>query len=120
MFKLAIPVLHVSSSVVAEEFYCDHLGFRRESAYRPSGDIDPCHMSLVRDDVRLHVSSFSGDAVSGGVVYLRVDDIDGLHEELLQKNVSIDTGPINQEWGNREMYLKDSDGNSIRFFCPNI
>jgi len=120
MFKVAIPVFHVSSSIAAEEFYCNRLGFRLESTYRPFSNIDPCHMSLVRDDARLHVSSFSGDSVSGGVVYLRVDDINGLHEELLQKNVRIDTGPIDQEWGNREMYVKDSDGNSIRFFCPNI
>lgn len=27
----------------------------------------------------------------------------------------IDTGPVDQPWGNREMYVKDPDGNSIRF-----
>jgi catechol 2,3-dioxygenase-like lactoylglutathione lyase family enzyme len=118
MFKLAIPVLHVSSSAAAEEFYCNHLGFRQEFAYRPFGSPDPCYMAVARDDARLHLSSFSGDGVSGGVVYLLVDDVDGLHEELLRKNVRIDTGPIDQDWGNREMYVKDADGNSIRFFCP--
>jgi catechol 2,3-dioxygenase-like lactoylglutathione lyase family enzyme len=101
-----------------QEFYCDRLGFRQEFAYRPFGGLDPCYMAVARDDARLHVSSFSGDGVSGGVVYLLVDDIDGLHEELLRKNVRIDTGPIDQEWGNREMYVKDADGNSIRFFYP--
>ena len=34
MFKLAIPVLHVSNSATAEEFYCRRLGFRRDFAYR--------------------------------------------------------------------------------------
>jgi catechol 2,3-dioxygenase-like lactoylglutathione lyase family enzyme len=115
MFKLSIPVLHVSSSVAAEEFYCNQLGFRLEFAYRPFGNADPCYMGLVRDDARLHVSSFSGDAVPGGVVYLLVDDVDALHKELLAKQVSIDTGPIDQSWGNREMYVKDADRNSIRF-----
>lgn len=115
MFKLAIPVLHVSSSATAEEFYCNRLGFCQEFAYRPFGGLDPCYMGLARDDARLHVSSFSGDGVSGGVVYLLVNDVDGLHEELLRKNVQIDTGPIDQDWGNREMYVKDADGNSIRF-----
>jgi hypothetical protein len=94
-------------------------GFRQESAYRPFGGPDPCYMALARDDARLHVSSFSGDAVSGGVVSLLVDDVDGLHAELLRTNVRIETGPIDQEGGNREMYVKDADGNSIRFFCPN-
>jgi catechol 2,3-dioxygenase-like lactoylglutathione lyase family enzyme len=118
VFKLAIPVLHVSSSAAAEEFYCNRLGFRREFAYRPFGGLDPCYMGVARDDAQFHLSSFSGDGVSGAVVYLLVDDLDGLHEELLGKKVRIDTGPIDQDWGNREMYVKDADGNSIRFFCP--
>ncbi len=57
MFKSAIPVLHVSNSTKAEEFYCNLLGFRREFVYRA----------------------------------------------------------IDQTWGNREMYVKDADRNSIRF-----
>jgi uncharacterized glyoxalase superfamily protein PhnB len=48
-------------------------------------------------------------------VFLLVDDVDGLHEELLRKGVHIDLEPTNQTWGNREMYVKDLDGNSIRF-----
>jgi len=115
LFKAAIPVLHVSRSAAAAEFYCERLGFRQEFAYRPFGSSDPCYMGLVRDDARLHISSFSGDAVAGGVVYLLVDDVDMLHEELIGKNVRIDTGPIDQDWGNREMYVRDPDGNSIRF-----
>jgi len=31
------------------------------------------------------------------------------------RGVAIDTGPINQDWGNREVYVKDPNGNSIRF-----
>ena len=116
MFKLAIPVLHVSSSAVAETFYCSRLGFRMEFAYRfDAAKPDPCYMGLVRDGARLHVSSFSGDAVAGGVVYLLVEDVDALHAELVAKGVSIDLKPTDQSWGNREMYVKDPDGNSIRF-----
>jgi uncharacterized glyoxalase superfamily protein PhnB len=116
LFKLAIPVLHVISSAAAEEFYCNRLGFRRDFAYRvDETKADPCYMGLVRDGAWLHVSSFAGDGISGGVVYLVVDDVDGLHEELLRKNVSVDLAPTDQAWGNREMYAKDPDGNSIRF-----
>ena len=59
MFKFAIPVLHVTSSAAAEEFYCDRLGFRQAFAYRPFGGADPCYMGLTRDNVAVHVSSFS-------------------------------------------------------------
>src|SRR5258708_22730847 len=116
LFKLAIPVLHVSSSVAAEKFYCKKLGFRREFGYRvDESKADPCYMGLVRDDAWLHVSSFSGDGASGGVVRFEVEDVDKVHAELVEKGVRIDTGPVDQTWGTREMYVKDSDGNSIRF-----
>ena len=116
LLKFAIPVLHVSSSVSAEEFYCNRLGFQRQFAYRlDETKPDPCYMGLTRDRVRLHLSSFSGDGVSGGAVYVAVVDVDSLHAELVAKGVAIDTGPIDQTWGNREMYVKDPDRNSIRF-----
>lgn len=112
----AIPVLHVTSSLLAETFFCDGLGFRREFAYRPDErSPDPCYMGVVRDGVRLHLSSFSGDGVAGGVVYIATDDVRGLHAELVARGVPIDTGPVDQTWGNREMYVKDADGNSVRF-----
>ena len=116
MLKLAIPLLHVSNSAAAEDFYCGRLGFHREFAHRPEGvESDPCYMGLTRDGVWLHVSSFSGDGVSGGVVNLIVEDVDALHSELIAKGVRIDAGPVDQTWGAREMYVKDADGNCVRF-----
>ena len=114
--KQAIPVLHVSRSAAAEDFYCNRLGFRRLFAYRvDEAKPDPCYMGLARDDARLHLSSFPGDAVPGGVVVLLVDDVDRLHAELVVKGLTIHLEPTDQSWGNREMYVKDADGNSIRF-----
>ena len=116
MFKLAVPVLHVGSSATAEKFYCDDLGFERAFAYRiDETRADPCYMGLTRDDAWLHVSSFSGDGVSGTCVYLLVDDVDVLHEELARRGVAIAMPPTDQTWGNREMYVRDPDGNQVRF-----
>lgn len=116
MFRLAIPVLHVSSAAAAEDFYCTRLGFQRRFAYRvDEAKSDPCYLGLTRDGASLHLSSFSGDGVSGGVVYLLVDNVDALHAELVAKKVRIDLKPTDQTWGNREMYVTDPDGNSIRF-----
>jgi|ERR1051326_128642 catechol 2,3-dioxygenase-like lactoylglutathione lyase family enzyme len=114
MFKSAIPVLHVSSMAVAEKFYCDRLGFRQEFAYRiDESNPDPCYLGLMRDRVELHISSFPGDGVAGGVVFLLVDDVDALHAELVAKGVAITLAPTDQSWGNREMYVKDADGNTV-------
>jgi hypothetical protein len=69
VIKVAIPLVHVSNAKAAGQFYCERLGFRLEFAHR--GDetkADPCYLGLSRDGVRIHLSSFSGDGVSGGVV----------------------------------------------------
>jgi len=119
VFKTAIPVLHVRSSKAAEEFYCKKLGFRRQFAYRvDEKEADPCYMALVRDSAWLHISSFLGDGVSGGVVRFEVEDGDAIHAELAAQGVGMDAGPVGQTWGARGMYVRDADGNSIRFIRP--
>lgn len=118
MFQSATPVLHVQRMAGAEAYYRDGLGFRPKFRYRPDETrSDPCYLGLVRDGAELHLSSFSGDGVSGGVVYLRVDDVDALYQELMAKGIEIALEPTDQTWNNREMYVKDIDGNSIRFVC---
>jgi catechol 2,3-dioxygenase-like lactoylglutathione lyase family enzyme len=120
MFRRAIPVLHVSDSAAAEDFYCRGLGFQRKFAYRPDDpSADPCYMGLVRDGAVLHVSSFAGDGIAGGVANFIVDDVDALYAEFLSRRVPIDLEPTDQSWGNREMYVQDADGNSIRFVQSN-
>jgi uncharacterized glyoxalase superfamily protein PhnB len=116
MLKLAIPLLHVSNSSQALEFYCTKLGFKPELSHRADNSrSDPCYMGISRDGIWVNLSSFSGDGVSGGVVNLFVDDVDTLHAEFVAQGVLIDSGPVDQTWGSREMYVKDSDGNCLRF-----
>jgi uncharacterized glyoxalase superfamily protein PhnB len=116
MITRAIPVLHVSSSAAAEEFYCARLGFTRLFAWRPDpAKSDPGYLGLARDDARLHLSSFPGDGVSGGVVFLEVEDVSALWAEFTARGVPIALPPTDQSWGNREMYVVDADGNALRF-----
>jgi len=118
VIKLAIPLLHVSDSAAAEEFYCNQPGFRREFAHRADdARTDPCYSGLTHDGVWLHLSSLPGDGVSGGVVNLLVDDVDALHVELVAKGVRIDTEPVDQTWVTREIYVKDAEGNRVRFIA---
>lgn len=120
MLKLVIPVLHVSNSTAAKQFYCSGLGFQQTFAYRPDESLaDPCYLGLSRDGVLLHVSSFPGDGLAGGVVNFIVTDVDALHAEFVKNGVPIELEPTDQTWGNREMYVEDEDGNSIRFVHKN-
>jgi len=119
VLKMAIPLVHVSNAAAAEEFYCKRLGFRREFAHRANEAMpDPCYMGITRDGIWMHVSSFSGDGVSGGVVNLIVENVDALHAEFVAKGIPIAVKPVDQTWGTREMYVKDADGNSIWFIQP--
>ncbi len=115
MIKIAIPLLHISHPSSAESFYCDKLGFKKAFAYQPFGNDGPCYLGLIRDNVRVHLSSFPEDGKPENAVVLVVDDVDALHKEFLSKGVAIDLSPTDQSWGNREMYIKDADNNSIRF-----
>lgn len=119
MLKRAIPVLHVSNAAAAEHFYCGHLGFRILFATR--GDPvkpDPAYIGLARNGAILHLSSFSGDGVAGGVANVLVDAVDALHGEFKAKGVTIAMPPTDQTWGTREMYVRDGDGNTVRFVQP--
>jgi len=116
VIKVAVPVIHVSNAAAAQEFYCTRLGFRLEFAHRGDpAQANPCYMGVSRDGVWIHLSSFFGDGVVGGVVNLVVDSVDELRVEFLARGVQIAVGPVDQTWGTREMYVKDSDGNCLRF-----
>ena len=115
MINVAIPLLHVSDPVVAESFYCGQLGFTKSFDYRPFGETGPCYFGIVRDSIRIHLSSFPEDGNVKSAVVLIVDDVDTFYDEYRGKGVQIDLPPTDQSWGNREMYIKDADNNSIRF-----
>jgi Glyoxalase superfamily protein len=72
-------------------------------------------MGVSRDGVWLHLSSFSGDGVAGGIANLIVEGVDALHQEFVARSVPITVAPVNRTWGSREMYVKDADGNCLRF-----
>lgn len=118
MFETAIPVIHVSDSVIAEDFYCKRLGFVVSASWRPDAKAkDPCYMTIVRDGARLHLTSFT-DGVIGAwssTVYVFVADVDALYAEFVAKGVSMPGPPINQSWGTREIVVRDPDRNVMNF-----
>ena len=116
MFQTAIPVIQVSGSIAAEEFYCKGLGFRLLSSWRPDETKDdPRYMTLARDGAQLHVHSFQSGTVGAAAVYVFVDDVDSLYAELMSNGVSVSGPPIDQEWGTREIAVRDADQNVVTF-----
>src|SRR5262245_43695215 len=117
MFKIALPILGVSNSVIAEEFYCGQLGFRQKYAYRPNPmNQDPCWMGVVRDGAQLVLSSFAGDGPPGSRnVQIYVEDVAAIRREFQEAGVP-DVGELrDQTWGNLEFGILDPDGNRLCF-----
>jgi len=111
----SFAVVRVRDTEQAEHFY-QQLGFTRSFAYFPvEGQRNPGYIGVTRDGVTLHLSSHSGDGTFGSIAYVQVENLDALHQEYKANDVSIDLEPTDQTWGNREMYVKDSDGNCLRF-----
>src|SRR5438876_214837 len=97
MFKIAIPVIHISDSATAQDFYCKRLGFSLLFSFRPDEtNNDPCYMTLVRDGAYLHVTSYKNGTVETSVVYLIVNAVDELYSELVAKRVPVRHPPIDQ------------------------
>jgi catechol 2,3-dioxygenase-like lactoylglutathione lyase family enzyme len=113
-----IPIFRVQDIDAALRFYCGTLGFVLESENRiPDGG--PAYCAVSYRGAPLHLSSFSGDGTFGAATLLWVDDVDALYERFQAAGVtSFPVVPTNQTWGQRELYVRDADGNTLRFASP--
>ena len=116
MINCAIPILAISRSVEAEEYYCRVLGFQRTFAYRPDPErSDPCYLGVARDGVLLHLDSFKPGRAGATSAFLRVSDVDQLYAEISARGAICQLPPTDQTWGNRETHIRDPDGNVLCF-----
>jgi catechol 2,3-dioxygenase-like lactoylglutathione lyase family enzyme len=113
--KSAIPVLLITDPEKSLEFYTDALGFEPDWKWEdPDGK---SFQQISAGRIRLYLKE-AESVPSPGCVYLYVDDVDRWHQQLLQKNLPVDTLPSAKPWGNREMCLSDPDGNKIYICTP--
>jgi uncharacterized glyoxalase superfamily protein PhnB len=116
MITSAIPVIAVSDSTQAEDYYFRILGFEKMFAYRPDpARQDPCYLGVARDGVWLHLQSFKPARAGMTDAFLWVTDVDQLHSELAARGAVIQLPPTNQTWGTRELGVRDPDGNVLVF-----
>jgi catechol 2,3-dioxygenase-like lactoylglutathione lyase family enzyme len=117
VLKRAIPVLHVADTVAAEAFYCGRLGFALVAAWRSGPEPNPAYLTVERDGIQLHVTSFKDGTVGTWTsnVYVFVDDTDAIYAELTGRGVVPISAPVDQTWGTREFGVRDADRNVITF-----
>lgn len=116
-----IPLFRCSNMKEALLFYTTVLDF--ELTGEDASADDPV-VILRNGDAALMLSVIDG--VSGNAANVLVNDIDNLFEKYKQRGLDtsrkkespVHRGPLNQTWGNREFYVTDADGNTLRFMQP--
>src|SRR5437899_9496481 len=100
MITSAVPVIAVTDSARAEDYYCRVLGFQKMFAYRPdSSRTDPCYLGVARDGVWLHLQSFKPERAGMTDAFLWVEDVDVLYAEVSARGAVIQLPPTDQTWG---------------------
>lgn len=111
----AIPVLRIFDEDKAREFYVDFLGMQVDWAHRFEPDL-PLYQQVSRNGLVLHLSGHFGDACPGSTVYLSLQGVHALQQELLAKRYKhARPGVQRMPWGVDQMELTDPFGNRLRF-----
>ncbi len=106
-----IPTLRITDYERSKVFYTARLGFKVDWEHR-FGPAYPVFVQLSRDGLILYLSQHEGDCKPGGLVYLYVSDVDAWHADLRKHGLDVPP-PQDQPWGNREMRVRDPDGNNL-------
>jgi catechol 2,3-dioxygenase-like lactoylglutathione lyase family enzyme len=110
-----IPVLRSFDETRAKEFYVDYLGFAIEWEHR-FGDDFPLYMRLRRDRFVVDISEHHGDGTPGSTVWVPLDDVAALHQELHAKDYRwLNPGIESDAPGGPTLTVIDPFGNEIRF-----
>jgi predicted enzyme related to lactoylglutathione lyase len=106
-FEHANPILRVASMPRSLEYYVEVLGFSNPDW---GGDDFTC---VTRDGANIYLSE--GDQGQPGTwVWVGVDDVECLHDELREKGATILHPPHDYPWA-CEMKVSDPDGHVLRF-----
>lgn len=106
-FECANPILRVSDMAASLRYYVDVLGFTNAEWGGPD------FTCVTRDGASIYLSE--GDQGQPGTwVWLGVENVRALHEELTRTGATILHRPENYPWA-LEMKVGDPDGHVLRF-----
>jgi uncharacterized glyoxalase superfamily protein PhnB len=111
-----IPTLRISDINVARDFYIKGLGFEVDWVWR-AAEGAPAFAQVSCDGARIYLTE-RNEGTTGALVLLYVENVDAWHMQLLARNIPVDTVPHDESWGNREMQIRDPDGNILRLCTP--
>jgi uncharacterized glyoxalase superfamily protein PhnB len=111
------PSLYTPDISKTVDFYVKNLGFEQTAVYRDDNGVE-IWTEVALDESRLWFFSNPLEQQPGpafsGLIYIFVQDVDALSAHL-QDNVSFEWGPETQDYGLRELGLRDINGYYIVF-----
>ena len=111
------PSLHAPDLPATVSFYTDILGFTKNGSYKDKNGAE-IWAEVARGEARIWFFSHALDRVPApvfsGLIYIFVDDVDGLATDLKNK-VTVRWGPETQEYGLRELGIEDCNGYMLVF-----
>ena len=114
--RCALAVRNLKEST---QFYIDVLGFRRDF-----GDGSDGWSFLSRDHFKVRLGECPDEKPASELgdhayfVYLTVEGLDELYQELCARGAEVLSEPEDQPWGQREFSIRTPDGHRIRFGEP--
>ena len=113
-FKQVCPIFRIFDIEKAREFYLDYLDFQCDWEHRFAENM-PLYMQVSRGNLVLHLSEHHGDGSPGANIFVRMQGVDTLHNEISSRKYRfLRPGIENEPWG-RVLAVIDPFGNRIQF-----
>ena len=107
------PELPVKSLESSLGYYQQRLGFA-VALEMPRGD----YAVVERDEIAIHLFERNGERTTPVAIHIFVEDLEGLHEELMGRGAYVIQSIERKPWGNRDFRVRDDAGNEIKFTEP--
>ncbi len=87
-----IPALRITNYEKSKAFYIDGLGFEIMGEHRFAPNL-PVFMTIKRDELSFYLTQHAGDCQPGGLVFLRVPDVDAFYRDITAKGIKVEYEP---------------------------
>jgi uncharacterized glyoxalase superfamily protein PhnB len=114
------PTLRYRDAAAAIDFLERAFGFSRHAVHGSDGVVE--HAELRHGDGMIMLGQARDNEYSAiapppgsGATYVAVDDVDALHDRARAAGAEIVRGPVDMDYGSRELTARDPEGNLWSF-----